>query len=243
MAGSEHQGWLRWRRRVAELIVIALGVFLGLGADAAWDARQDAARELDYLRQLHIDLLSKEVALQGAIVEQGRIRRAADLALEGINSDVLPEADSLAGWIWRAGFTSIFEPSLATVTSLIQTGDLRLISGERFRGDLIRYEQATVRFRNSAVLYDEFRLRSLEGLGSVLSLDALPAPYGSPDPRIPPDWDVISANAAFHSAVFGLVLASKVRTDFLLEFQRRVDELREGLDQEFAAHGIEPAAS
>ncbi len=47
----------RTRRLLAELIVIAAGVFLGLAGDAAWDARQERATERGYLVDLRTEML------------------------------------------------------------------------------------------------------------------------------------------------------------------------------------------
>ena len=43
-------------RLLAELFVIALGVSLGLAADAAWEARKDRVRESEYLTSLRAEM-------------------------------------------------------------------------------------------------------------------------------------------------------------------------------------------
>ena len=147
MAESGQQGRKPLRRLSAEMLVIALGVFLGLGADAAWDAHQESLREIDYLRQLHGDLLTTQRDLESAITAQEMVRRSGDLAIAGINARVLPTPDSLAQWTWRASFKPGFEPMLGTVASLITTGDLRLIQDDGLRREVLAYEQRAQQFQ------------------------------------------------------------------------------------------------
>jgi hypothetical protein len=242
MAESGQQGRKPLHRLSAEMVVIAVGVFLGLGADAAWDARQEGLRELDYLRQLHGDLRATERDLEQASIAQERVRRSSDLAIAGINARVLPAPDSLARWTWRSTFMAGFEPTLGTVTTLVTTGDLRLIQNEGLRREVLAYEQMARRFEASGGSYNEHRLRALEQLGHAMSLDALPAPYGSEHPRIPTNWDALASDPLFHSSVFNLALVSKVRTDLLAAFELRAGDLRMALEREMSARGVEPTA-
>jgi hypothetical protein len=53
MSTAEADQGRRYLRALAEIGAITLGVFLGLAADAAWDSRQERARERDYLVALH----------------------------------------------------------------------------------------------------------------------------------------------------------------------------------------------
>ena len=176
-------------------------------------------------------------------MNQGGYDRSAASALDGINASPIPAPDSLAAWIWDGSTAARFEPTMGTVTGLIQTGDVRLIDDQGLREGVMRYQQAAQALENTGSRYQEYRLRALEQLGLVISLDGLPAPYSPLRPRVPPDWGAAVEDPVFHSAVFNLRVSSEFRARLLIGFQERVEELRESLNRAMLARGLETAAS
>jgi hypothetical protein len=234
---------MRWRRSATELTVIALGVFLGLAADASWDARQETITEISYLHQLYGDVLATQADLDRALAYQANARRNGELAIDGINSRELPPSDSLASWIWTAGATSVFEPAMGTLTALVQTGDIRLLRNEELGGVLLRHQQVIDHFHRQSDRYENHRLSSFRDLGRAMSLDVLPAQYGSPQPLLPVDWASAVRDPVLHSSVFNLVLAAKVRLDLLTRSQASLDEVHRVLLEELSGRGeIVPAS-
>jgi len=241
MADHERQSGI-WRRSAVELVVIALGVFLALAADAAWDARQDSARELDYLERLYGEVLVSHSAVESAISLQAEARRSGDAAIEGINSVVPPPFDSLAAWTWRVGASAVFEPSLGALTALVQTGDMRLIGNDEVRDAALRHHQLIVNFRSQGERMDDHRLGAYRDLGQVIALDALPAPYGAAEPAISVDWQSAASDVRLHSSVFNALIAAKVRMDLLVGIEDSLGDLRRVLSEELTSRGITATA-
>ena len=79
----------QWPRLLGELIVVAAGVFLGLAAGAAWDARQDPVLEAE---EVESGGLQVPVSLPGFGVEA---QTAPAFWLTG-RADPLPEESDVA---------------------------------------------------------------------------------------------------------------------------------------------------
>ena len=243
MAEQGQRGAVRWRRLATESIVIGLGVFLGLAADAAWDARQDGIREIDYLRLLDADLIATERGLARVIEAQAAAGRAASAALNGINAIPQPPADSLARWLGGGFYAPRFEPTMGTVVGLMQTGDIVLISDQGLRTELLAYQQEAQSFLNTGGSFLELRIRAIEDLGRMINVAALPTRTVLVSRVLPPpDFDSLGQVPAFLSAVSILATAVANREQFLEALEARVRQVREALDRAMESQGLRFAA-
>jgi hypothetical protein len=243
MAEQGQRGVVRWRRLAVESFVIALGVFLGLAADAAWGARQDGIHELSYLHQLDADLMATERGLAQAMEAQAAAVRAASAALNGINAIAQPPSDSLAQWLGGAFHAPRFEPTMGTVVGLIQTGDIVLISDQGLRTELLAYQQEAQSFLNTGGRFLELRLRAIEDLGRMTNVAALPTRTVLVNRALPaPDFDSLSQVPAFLSAVSILATVAANREQFLEALEAKVRRVREALDRAMESQGLRSAA-
>jgi hypothetical protein len=126
---------LPWKRLFAELAVIVGGVLIALAADAWWESRLERGEARGYLQQLLVDVQETEQRLQGTIAGDSTtlewVNRVVDRALRG----VFPSPDSLD----LPTRYNQFEPLTGTLTALIESGDLRLISNDSLRFDLVAF--------------------------------------------------------------------------------------------------------
>ena len=115
-------------RLSAELVVVALGVFLGLAADSWREARSDRGRERTYLRALRADVAAALASLNEAGQLDSLYMEQSQATLALLRSDTIPSDES---WTERTGLqlAPLALPS-GTVDALIQTGDLGLLRSD-----------------------------------------------------------------------------------------------------------------
>lgn len=128
-------------RVVGEFLLIVAGVTVALGADALRSARQDRAREEEYLEQLRSDLAENRKRLVAAIEDEETLGAAALSALKAVLSGQPISVDSARAWlVERRGFY-YSDPRLLTGTfsGLVESGDLRLVRAPDLRKAIIAY--------------------------------------------------------------------------------------------------------
>ena len=132
-----------WRPKVrwftAEIVVVVAGVLIALALNAWWGARQDAAREQEYLRQLAEDLQETETEVER--IERRWTRQAASAGklLRPYRSSSRPPADSVLRWMGNLVFVQRPTYITGTATALVETGDLNLIRNDSLRTAITRY--------------------------------------------------------------------------------------------------------
>ena len=136
-APRPRQRRIDWRPKVrwfaAEIVVVVAGVLIALALNAWWGARQDAAREQEYLRQLVADLTQTEERMAQAEPWHLKGDRAAAMVVRSFRSGSTPSADSVVYWASRG--SEIGRPTFVTgtATALVETGDLNLIRDDSLR--------------------------------------------------------------------------------------------------------------
>ena len=123
-----------WNRLFGELAVIVAGVLIALAMDSWWDRRQEQKQAEGYLQQLLVDFQGTERALEAAITADTKMLERVNSVLNLAFRRPFPPDDSLE---LPTGYNQ-FEPLTGTLTALVQGGDLRLISNDSIRFDLIR---------------------------------------------------------------------------------------------------------
>ena len=122
-------------RSVGELSIIVVGVLLALAADAAWEARGERQLEAALLQDLVDEFRLNAEELQADLDANTRTLQAMELYFTALEEGALPE-DSLEALLVRSGGQFRFDPEAGTLSSLIASGQLRLISDRALRGDL-----------------------------------------------------------------------------------------------------------
>jgi hypothetical protein len=132
-----------WRTTLGEFAIIVAGVLAALGAQAWWEARGDAAREADYLRQIAADVAENEARLGAAIATDSAAHDAVDRLVRAFygagGAGPLPPPDTVVGWLLAAGAVADFQPVTGALEALLSTGDLRLVRSDALRAGLVAY--------------------------------------------------------------------------------------------------------
>lgn len=140
---AQNQGWrrsVRWF--LAEFIVVVCGILVALAAQAWYSAARDARLEREYIRQLVSDLDGTLQTLQQAISQDSLRVNANRRFAEALHRSHPLNADSARAWLevpQGISFYSDPRPVLGTVTTLIQTGDIKLIHGQEVRSKIVAY--------------------------------------------------------------------------------------------------------
>ena len=132
-----------WRRAVAELLIILVGVLSALALDRAFQGREDRQLERGYLERLNNDLAEDERMLQEAVA-QAIAGRAAGERLLGPPGDAFTDMDvTVDSLAWTlAGFAAQPGAAGATFEELQITGNLRLLRDPRVVQALFEYHSA-----------------------------------------------------------------------------------------------------
>ncbi len=128
-----------------ELVVVALGIFLGLQADQWYENRQDEARREDYLQRLLANIDLDITALVSGIGTASDRLSMTEILYDSIDDNSIALQDP-AGYIralqqvtFKVGYGSSSRSS--TYEELVSTGDMRLISTE-IRDEIYEYYRA-----------------------------------------------------------------------------------------------------
>ncbi len=136
-----------WRRLLAELVIISVGVGLALAVDNWNDARKERVAERQYLRGIAADLEKSVVSLQrardAAIENRASLERLIDVA-EGAPT---PPARELAKDLVHATYLGLPRLTITTFEELVSTGSLGILRDAQFK-------------RALAILLEEYRYRS-----------------------------------------------------------------------------------
>ena len=126
-----------WLRVFAEGVVIVGSILLAFGIQALWDGRVDRREEAESLQALHADFLGTVEELD-RVAGSHRLRLAAASELLGISAPGLRALarDSLQTLLRLSTRTTTIDPPIATLKSLIASGELALISDKVLRSRL-----------------------------------------------------------------------------------------------------------
>ena len=128
--------------------MIVIGVLIALGADAAWEKRQESALERFYLTSIVAEVAHATAALDSTITVVTDLQRRNDDFLAVLETGG-PEPDSLDRSSFRLVPMSV---TLAALETLVEAGDLRLVKDERLRARLMTTQSS---FKNSRRIYDQ----------------------------------------------------------------------------------------
>lgn len=122
--------------------VVILSILLAFGIDAAWDARQLHARELEYLTALRVEMVLE--------LAEDHARRDGWLAYSdsilGQFSEPTAPHSAVNVWIQQVGMhmTRFFPPS-SVLNDLVSSGSLSILTSQELRFALLSYERGRER--------------------------------------------------------------------------------------------------
>lgn len=135
------------RHYALEGVVIVAGVLIALGADALWGYRVDRIDEQAALRQLDAELESNAAQLASVGAEHRRGLEAASSLLSAVRGTTTLSSDSLRALVRTLDMAWTYNPKLAALESVIQSGRLGLIRDDVLRVELTGWPGVVEDFR------------------------------------------------------------------------------------------------
>jgi uncharacterized membrane protein len=136
-----------WRRLLAELVIIAVGVGVALTVDNWNETRKERIAEREYLRGIAADLEETAFGLERASDAAVENRAALERLIGVANGGAPPAARDMAIDLVLATYLSLPRLTIVTFEELVSTGSLRILRDAQFK-------------RALAKLLGEFRARS-----------------------------------------------------------------------------------
>ena len=243
------RGSVRWF--AAEFLVVVSGILVALGLQAWYQGQQDARVERVYLNQLLADLDATERDLRIAIAQDSSRADLGTRVVMAFRSDAPLAPDTARSWLkLQFGFFSDPRHVLATITTLIETGDIKLIDDASLRSAIVAYaslmaidmdelSRAVNRLTGANdVVSRRWEYHSLPPLVSPRARSASPYPDRYTDaeaaemlPRFMRAWPVILSDAEMRGA-------EQVR---LVAFTNRVFYMQRMLDSTMKLREMVPA--
>jgi len=222
----------RVRRGVAEFVLIAVGVFVGLAADEWRQTRNDREEEGQYVRRLLVDLAddssahdaleSRSVAKIPALLRLAATERLSDPDLAA--QAAVDLTDATLSFTWSA-----FPLRRNTFNELVSTGRLSLIQDPELRESIAAYYSLAENYA-AALL----RRREAIGLGQIALNYVLTADVGPPEGRPPAQLndlirqlDVIELRKAATAELNYLAISRQFTSDLADRRQIVIDRLRQ----------------
>jgi hypothetical protein len=240
---TQQQGWrrsVRWF--LAEFVVVVTGILVALAAQAWYGAVRDARIERSYVRQLISDLDGTLQALQLAI-SQDSLRVNANLRFaEALHQTRPMHPDSARAWLevpQGITFYSDPRPLVGTVTTLIQTGDIKLIGDHAVRSKIVAYAawmsadiEELSRSVNRLVAANDIERRQWEQHGLRAPTSYLNDGRGH-FRRYLAAWPLIREDPAVRSAVQVRFIVFSNRVWYLRRMQESTKQLRALLQEAY----------
>ncbi len=167
-----------WTAIALDFVIVVVGVFVGLQAQAWNESRQDRVQERAYIERLTRDFTAIEERTEFAnakwieVITVSR-RLLADIdAYNATGRMPRPEQDILADMSDLQG-TRIPAPRAATFVEMLSTGEIRVLRNEDLRDALLAYDTQT---HYALIAYDVLvnRTREATVAASAYSEAALP---------------------------------------------------------------------
>jgi hypothetical protein len=228
-----------WRRSVrwflAEFIVVVSGILVALAAQAWYGAARDARLERGYVQQLISDLDGTLQQLQLAVSDDSLRADANRRFVEALHRTQPLVADSARAWLEVPRGISYYSdprPVMGTVTTLIQTGDIKLIENQAVRSKIVAYAawmsadmEELSRNVNRLVAANDVERRQWEQHGLVTPTWYL-HDAGESYRQYLAAWPIIKEDAALRSAVQVRFIVFSNRVWYLRRMQETTTELR-----------------
>lgn len=159
-----------WRRLLAELVIVAVGVGVALAVDNWNETRKELVAEHEYLLGIAADLKASEQSLESTRNAAIENRAALEQLIAIANGSSPPPDRELVVNLVRATYLDL--PRLTTITfeELVSTGSLRILRNTRFKRALAESLQV---FRHQSQWYDNYRRieynteKALRGLAPI----------------------------------------------------------------------------
>ncbi len=175
MSADQRKG-ISWTRIVAEGFAIVVSILLAFGIDAWWNGRQQRAAELEALRAIHQEFQTNRELLRTVeeMHSEALMASRALLALAEIPRTELPAPDSIEHLLQNARNNWTFDPLDGALNSLLNAGELGLVSSLDLRVALAAWPDLVQELNEDEVIQrNEIQERFTPYLGERIPLRGL----------------------------------------------------------------------
>jgi hypothetical protein len=203
-----------WRTRTrwfaAEFLVVVSGIIVALALQAWYQKRGEIRAERVYLKQLHADLVTNDSVLTRSIrTDSARILAHRFLILALSRTEPLAY-DSARAWFSNGlNFFADPRPVMGTVTTLIGTGDIRMIRDPALRSRIIAYAGSMESDKEALARNVDRLTRAIDEVRVLRERHGVPAPLQDQTKadsvriyeRIVRDWPGLRSDPDLRAAV------------------------------------------
>jgi hypothetical protein len=235
----------KWRRLVAEGLLIVLSILLAFGIEAGWSQRGDRQHEVDALHGLRDDFVENLAQLSSARSEHTAVRDAAVRLLPMTGPAANQSAPNLVMDTLVMALIAAPKVLLVTATydALIASGRIQLLQSAGLRRELARWATTVADLREEE--RDAFRqmdqrlLPFLWDFVPIVTLDVnvLPRYQGSDlnESAFSPRYQDLLRSLRFENAVEERMNSSLRTLDRVTEAERTVERVLALVESELAA--------
>lgn len=128
-----------WRTHFVELIIVIIGISIAFWLNNLATESREKKLEISFLLDLKSDFRKDSIRLINSLKHNERKITTLSSGLQLIQTDIRHEyADSLLAFISRIGNYNFFSPEDLTLTSLLQSGDIKVIRSQQLKKELLR---------------------------------------------------------------------------------------------------------
>ena len=127
---------IRWSNYLIELLIVIIGISIAFWLNNIAIDNKDKREKIVYLSDIRNDLKTDSLRLLRNVRNNEIKDQKINLALSLINKTA--PADSVLVNVIEIGNYDFFSPDNFTLTSLLQSGDLKLIDSEEIKKELLR---------------------------------------------------------------------------------------------------------
>lgn len=143
-----------WRRLLAELVIVAVGVGVALAVDNWNEVRKERIAERDYLRGIAADLEDSASALERTREAALENRAALERLIAVAEGAPPPPPGGFAVDLVLATYLGLPRMTTITFEELVSTGSLRLLEDAAFKRSLAKMLE---QFKEGSQWYDNYR--------------------------------------------------------------------------------------
>ncbi len=224
---------------VGEIVLVVIGILIALQINNWNDGRQARDRELQYLRNIRVDLVNNIAEIDEFVAARTRCIEDAGVIIGHLEGEPIDDVARfnlrcINIYNWKR-----FEQVNFTVEELIYSGNLALISSDAIKSSLLRLESV---FKANKAEEDHFRFDAEELLYKpvyeLMDLHPMLRAYGGEPGALPPDYfDAYRTDPRIKNGFLMAILEFSVMNEQLTEMRRICEGLIGEIDGELASVG------
>jgi hypothetical protein len=133
---------INWKNHFIELIIVIIGISVAFWLNNLASESRERELEASFISDLRLDLKKDSSKLEFSLKNNDRKIEALSVGLSLIQTDTQHiYSDSLFSSMLQIGNYNFFVPENLTITSLLQSGDFKMIRSTELKKELLRLQK------------------------------------------------------------------------------------------------------